>query len=129
MEVHQYTVNDRKNTILGRSACTYFKRILGNACDYKIEIIHTYYTLYSIINAMESSKIPGPACSKLTTSLVNVSLLFQTLISQICQYICRKNVRSFCTAKAFLIFFNKKFQWFWLKSRKTLNELTSKRAR
>ena len=26
---------------------------------------------------------PGPSCSKLTTSLVNVSLKFQTLISQI----------------------------------------------
>ena len=28
----------------------------------------------------------GPGCSKLTTSLVNVPLNFQTLISQICQY-------------------------------------------
>ena len=31
-------------------------------------------------------KSSGPGCSKLTTSLVNVSLKFQTLISQICQY-------------------------------------------
>ena len=31
-------------------------------------------------------KITGPSCSKLTTSLVNDSLKFQTLISQICQY-------------------------------------------
>ena len=30
-------------------------------------------------------KSSGPGCSKLTTSLVNVSLKFQTLISQICQ--------------------------------------------
>ena len=30
----------------------------------------------------------GPGCSKLTTSLVNVSLNFQKLISQICQYFC-----------------------------------------
>ena len=28
----------------------------------------------------------GPSCSKLTTSLVNVSLKFRTSISQICQY-------------------------------------------
>ena len=28
---------------------------------------------------------PGPSCSKLTMSLVNVSLKFQTLISNICQ--------------------------------------------
>ena len=52
---------------------------------------------------------PGPSCSKLTTSLVNVSLKFQTLISEICQYFCRKNMRSFCSAKASLIFFNKKY--------------------
>ena len=29
---------------------------------------------------------PGPGCSKLTMSLVNVSLKFQTLISEIWQY-------------------------------------------
>ena len=28
----------------------------------------------------------GPGCSKLTTSLVNKTLKFQTLLSQICQY-------------------------------------------
>ena len=32
----------------------------------------------------------GPGCSKLTTSLVNDSLKFQTLISQICQYFLLK---------------------------------------
>ena len=32
----------------------------------------------------------GPGCSKLTTSLVNVSLKFQTLISQKCQYFLLK---------------------------------------
>ena len=31
---------------------------------------------------------PGPGCSKLTTSLVNISLKFQMLISQICQHFC-----------------------------------------
>ena len=30
--------------------------------------------------------LSGSSCSKLTTSLVNVSLNFQKLISQICQY-------------------------------------------
>ena len=30
--------------------------------------------------------ISGPSCSKPTTLLVNVSLKFQTLISEICQY-------------------------------------------
>ena len=33
---------------------------------------------------------PGPGCSKLTMSLVNVSLKFQTLISNICQYFLLK---------------------------------------
>ena len=32
----------------------------------------------------------GPGCSKLTTSLVNVSLDFEKLISQICQYFLLK---------------------------------------
>ena len=32
----------------------------------------------------------GPGCSKLTRSLVNISLNFQTLISQICQYFSSK---------------------------------------
>ena len=32
----------------------------------------------------------GPSCSKLTTSLVNVSLKFQTVISEICQYFLLK---------------------------------------
>ena len=42
-------------------------------------------------------------------SLVNVSLKFQTLISEICQYFfCWKNVSSFCSAKASLIFFSTK---------------------
>ena len=35
-------------------------------------------------------KIPGPSCSKLTTSLVNVSLKFQTLILQIHCYFLLK---------------------------------------
>ena len=33
-----------------------------------------------------NTKVSGPSCSKLTTSLVNVSLKFQMLISQIFQY-------------------------------------------
>ena len=41
---------------------------------------------------------------KKTTSLVNVSLKFQTLISQICQYFSLINMRSFSD------FFNKNYQ-------------------
>ena len=39
----------------------------------------------------------GPGCSKLTTSLVNVSLKFQTLISEIRQYFLLKKLLSFVT--------------------------------
>ena len=35
---------------------------------------------------------PGPGCSKLTTSLVNETLKFQMLISQICQYFLLKKM-------------------------------------
>ena len=59
---------------------------------------------------------PGPGCSKLTTSLVNVSLKFQTLISEIWQYfLLKKNVKSFCSAKAFLIFSTKNISVFGYK--------------
>ena len=49
----------------------------------------------------------GPGCSKLTTSLVNVSLKFQTLITEIGQYFLLKKVRGFCIAKASLTFSTK----------------------
>ena len=48
----------------------------------------------------------GPGCSKLTTLLVNVSLKFQTLISQICKI---------CSAKASFIFSTKNFCVFGYK--------------
>ena len=49
----------------------------------------------------------GPSCSKLTTSLFNVSLKFQTLILQIHCYFLLKNVRILCTAKDSHIFSTK----------------------
>ena len=42
-------------------------------------------------NCSFAQNTTGHGCSKLTTSLANVSLKFQTLISQICQYFCGKN--------------------------------------
>ena len=48
----------------------------------------------------------GPGCSKLTTSLVNVSLKFQMLISEICQYLllkkCEKLLHSVFIPPAFM---------------------------
>ena len=59
-------------------------------------------------------KIPGPGCSKLTMSLVNVLLNFQKLISQICQYFLLKKCEKLLQCKSFSYFFNKKFQCIWL---------------
>ena len=47
---------------------------------------------------------------------------FQTLISQIHQYFLLKNVKSFCNAKAFLIFSTKNFSVFGYN---VVNRLTS----
>ena len=71
---------------------------------------------------------PGLSCSKLTTLLVNVSLNFQKLISLICQYFCRKTVRSVCSAKASLTVSTKNFSVFGYKvvkhlKRSALNKL------
>ena len=64
----------------------------------------------------------GPGCSKLTTSLVNVSLKFQMLISQICQYFLLKKCEKLLHCKSFSHFFNKKFSVFGYK---VIKHLTS----
>ena len=56
----------------------------------------------------------GPGCSKLTTSLVNVSLKFQTLISEIIQHFCWKMWEA--NAKASLIFSTKISVYLVIKS-------------
>ena len=50
--------------------------LFGDTDDLKNRQSVTWNTIF---------KTPGPGCSKLTTSLVNVSLKFQMLISKICQ--------------------------------------------
>ena len=73
--------------------------LLGSLCF----MIVVYPWFYVIV-------IPRPGCSKLTTCtpLINVSLRFQTLISEKkCQ---SKNVKSFCSAKASLIVSTKQYQ-------------------
>ena len=57
---------------------------------------------------ISTSLRPGPGCSKLTTSLVNVSLKFQTLISQICQYLLFKKMREAFAVQQLLSFFQQK---------------------
>ena len=58
--------------------------------------------------------LSGPGCSKLTTSLVNVSLNFQRLISQIGQYFLSKKCEKLLQCKSFSHFLNKKFQCIWI---------------
>ena len=49
---------------------------------------------------IEQTSVPG--CLKLTTSLVNVSLKFQTVISEICQYfLLKKMPEAFALQKLF----------------------------
>ena len=67
--------------------------------------------------------ITGPGCSKLTTSLVNVSLKFQMLISQICQYFLLKKCEEFLHCKSVSHFFKKKFSVFGYKNAKHLTSL------
>ena len=57
---------------------------------------------------------PGAGCSKLTMSLVNVSLKFQMLISQINLYFLLKKCVKLLQCKSFSHFFNKKIQCIWL---------------
>ena len=60
-------------------------------------------------------KKPGPSCSKLTTSLVNVSLKFQTLISGIRHYFLLKKCEKLLQCKSFSHFFNKNISVFGYK--------------
>ena len=61
------------------------------------------------------SYTPGPGCSKLTTSLVNVSLKFLTLISQICQYFLLKKCEKLLQCKSFSHIVNKNISVFGYK--------------
>ena len=56
-----------------------------------------------------------PGCSKLTTSLVKVSLKFQMLISQICQYFLFKKCEKLLHCKSLSHFFNKNISVFGYK--------------
>ena len=66
---------------------------------------------YSLVSFPVFIITPGPGCSKLTTSSINVSLKFQTLISEIQQY--------FCSAKASLFFQQKISVYLVIKSLNT----------
>ena len=65
--------------------------------------------LVAAASPMNTAETSGPGCSKLMTSLVNVSLKFQTLISRICQYFLLKKYEKLLQCKSFSQFFNKIF--------------------
>ena len=76
-----------------------------------------YNSLHKLWQACTISYIccrTGPSFSKLTTSLVNVSLKFQTLISQMYQYFLLKKCEKLLQCKSFSHFFNKKYHCIWL---------------
>ena len=62
-------------------------------------------------------KSSGPGCSKLTMSIVNIPLKFQTLKTTICQYVLSKNI-----LQKRLSFFNKNISLFHYK---VIKHLTS----
>ena len=62
-------------------------------------VAHTKYIL---------AKSSGPGYSKLTISLVNVSLKFQTLRAEIRQYVLLKNVKILLHCKKTFIIFSTK---------------------
>ena len=59
-------------------------------------------------------KRSGPGCSKLTTSLVNISLKFQTLISEICQYFLLEKCEKLLHCKSFSHFFQQKISVYFV---------------
>ena len=60
-----------------------------NKCSFRL--FDMWFTSQSTLLITTELLLPGPSCSKLTTSLVNVSLKFQTLILQIhCNFLLKK---------------------------------------
>ena len=59
-------------------------------------------------NSSNNFNYPGVGCSKLTTSLGNVSLKFQTLISEIIQYVLLRECERLLQCKSFAHFFSTK---------------------
>ena len=69
--------------------------VIGNYADIEALAYKSAPPQSSQIFALTKYGRSGPECSKLTTSLVNVLLKFQTLITQICQNFLLKKVSVF----------------------------------
>ena len=61
----------------------------------------------TILKKSSPCKTPGPGCSKVTL-LVNISLNFQKIISQVSQYFLLKKNREASAVQKFLIFLQQK---------------------
>ena len=70
---------------------------------------------YGVSLAQLCSTSSGPGCSKLTTSLVNVSLKFK-VFSEICQYFLLKKCEKLLQCKSFSHFCKKKSLYLVIKS-------------
>ena len=88
----------------------------GITCVLQTQFSSFYYNKQRPLGFNFFPKRSGPSCSKLTTSLVNVSLKFQTIISQICQYFLLKKCEKLLHCKSFSHFFNKKYLHLVIKS-------------
>ena len=65
---------------------------------------------------LNKANTSGAGCSKLTTSLVNVSLKFQTLISHICQHFLLKKCEKLLQCKSSSHFLTKISVYLVIKS-------------
>ena len=63
----------------------------------------------------QNPRLSGPACSKLTTLLVNISLKFQSLMSEISHYFLLKKCEKLLQCKSFSHFLNKNISVFGSK--------------
>ena len=80
--------------------------ILGGGCF----LVFALYLVHIVpdLKGKKQLSFSGASCSKLTTSLVNVSLKFQTLILQIHCHFLLKKCENPLHCKGFSHFFNKK---------------------
>ena len=85
--------DNRKYTVTTKRSISYNRK--GLTCYISSIIMREGWGEGALSKNLDLSYKTGSGCSKLTTSLVNVSLTFQMLTSQIGQY---------------FLFFNKKFQ-------------------
>ena len=96
-----------------------------NAYDYVCTFYHNCHIIrrWRLMFFFHRCWCPGPGCSKLTTSLVNVSLKFQTLIAKIYQYFLLKTSEKLLQCKKLLSFLSTKH--FSVFGYKVVKHLTS----